>query len=41
MYDTVSGVEGAGQYQQGAVSTVVRFPYNTKLVVTLDDTFPE
>jgi hypothetical protein len=36
MYDTVSGIEGTGNYINGGISTVVRYPLDITLRVMLD-----
>jgi hypothetical protein len=41
IYDTISGVEGDGNYNAGKVSSVVRYPLSIQLRITLDPDYPE
>jgi len=36
IYDTVSGIEGEGDYARGGISTVIRYPKSITLRVKLD-----
>ena len=36
MYDTKSGVEGPGNYVNGGISTVVRYPQSVTITIQLD-----
>ena len=41
IYDTISGIEGAGNYELGGSPTAFRWLHNAKLVVQLDDSNKE